>query len=371
MSAKRILIAVGGTGGHIFPALGFAQELRNEIDPPSVLFAGGGLAANPFFDRSLFPYKQISAAPLSGKNLIKCLKNVMALSQGVWQSIWLLKEFRPDVVVGFGSFYTMPLLTAARLLKVPIILHEANSIPGKANKFFAPSAWRIGIHFPSTASLLKGKTVEVGMPMRSGYKLNQISKEEALGYFELESQKTVLLVFGGSQGAKGINAIMKLAAIKWQNGAFQIIHFTGNQESAEEFKELYATHHIKACVKPFENQMHLAWRASDLFIGRAGASTIAEAMEFEVPGILIPYPYATDGHQDKNADFLVDIVGGGIKLAENEFNETLPNQWASLLASPEKLNQFKNGMRKYKKRPDRKNLSQLVLNFCNKGVEHV
>jgi UDP-N-acetylglucosamine--N-acetylmuramyl-(pentapeptide) pyrophosphoryl-undecaprenol N-acetylglucosamine transferase len=368
MSNKRILIAVGGTGGHIFPALGFAQELKKENDPPSILFAGGGLAANPFFDRTLFPFKEVSAAPLSVKEPVKCLKNLMTLSKGVWQSIWLLKEYRPDVLVGFGSFYTMPLLTAARFLKVPIILHEANSIPGKANKYFAPLAWRTGIHFPSTASLLKGKAVEVGMPLRSGYQLDLVSREEAFAYFQLDPQKPVLLVFGGSQGAQAINASMKIAAGKWQKKSFQVIHFTGNKESAEEFGKLYASHHLKACVKPFESQMQLAWRAADLFIGRAGASTIAEAMEFEVPGILIPYPYATDQHQDKNADFLVDVVGGGIKQAEKEVDEAALERWTSLLADPEKLGHLKNCMRIYKNRPDRKTLSQLVLNFCNKGI---
>ncbi|KIC71315.1 undecaprenyldiphospho-muramoylpentapeptide beta-N-acetylglucosaminyltransferase [Candidatus Protochlamydia amoebophila] len=306
--SKRFMITAGGTGGHIFPAQGLAQELIKKTFSSSILFVAGGLSTNKYFDRSIFPFQEISASPLFSKNPFKLLKGVFNLLRGVWQSIRIIRKFKPDVVVGFGSYYTVPPLLAAKILRIPIVLHEANSIPGKANKWLASMAWRVGIHFPFTATLLKGNTIEVGMPLREGYQLDQIDKIEALSYFGLSKNNSTLLVFGGSQGALAINRLMRNLANTWKNTPIQIIHITGSIQEADDLKIFYANYQVKASVKAFEKNMHLAWRAAEVFIGRSGASTIAEAMEFEVPGILIPYPHATDHHQDKNADFLLILL---------------------------------------------------------------
>lgn len=363
MSSKRVLITAGGTGGHLYPAQALAQQLKKLSSPLDVLFVAGGLASNRYFDRSSFPFHEIVSTPLLSKNPIKTLKGLSHLILGVKQSIAILKRYRPDVVVGFGSYFTVPILLAAKWLKIPIILHEANSIPGKANKWLAPLATTIAYHFPSTAAHFKQQSVEVGLPLREGYHLNAISRDEALAYYRLQPDRQILLVCGGSQGARAINQLIQECLPVIRNLSLQVIHLTGDEKKAAELVAVYREYEISAVVKPFESQMQMAWRAASGFVGRSGASTMAEAVEFEVPGILIPYPHATDNHQEKNADFLVETVGSAWKLIEQK---TTPKKLSETLCSffqPEQMAAFQKALKDYKKRPHQLTLCQLVLNF--------
>lgn len=143
--------------------------------------------------------------------------------------------------------------------------------------------------------------------------------------------------------------------------SLQIIHSTGDAGKAADLAVLYATHHIPACVKAFEPQMQIAWRAADAFVGRSGAATIAESIEFEVPGILIPYPFATDHHQEKNADFLVETVKSGRKLLEPGLTPQLLSETLEHLFEDTQYLAFKKSLNVYKKRPHQLTLCQLVL----------
>ncbi len=359
--SKRILITAGGTGGHVYPAQGLAQQLAKQPTSPDVLFVAGGLATNKYFDRSSFAFREVITSPLLSRNPLKALKGLFNLGRGIWQSIQVMKEFKPDVVVGFGSYYTVSTLLAAKCLRIPIILHEANSIPGKANKWLSVLARRIGVHFPSAKTLLKGDIVEVGMPLREGYQKGNIEKADALEYFQLDRECSTVLIFGGSQGAKAINRMMKDCAGRLKGASMQFIHLTGDARVVDEFKAFYEECGVKACVKAFENQMQLAWHAADLFIGRSGASTIAEAMEFEVPGILIPYPHATDQHQDKNADFFTETVGGGVKCAEGEATGQVIADLLIERIQANCLSEMKRALAAYKQRPNQLTLCELVL----------
>lgn len=356
---KRILITAGGTGGHVFPAQALAQQLAKLTPVPQVLFAAGGLSTNRYFDQSQFTFQEISCSTLS-KNPLKLLQNATVMIKGIYQSLQIIKQYKPQVVVGFGSYYTIPILIAAKLKGIPIVLHEANSIPGKANKLFAPFATYIGVHFPFTSSLLKGEAVEVGIPLREGYAFAGIDKRMAMDYFQLPNQKYTLLVFGGSQGAHAINNALKEALPYLQDLPLQFIHLTGNEEESRTLAALYKKFQLRACIKPFENNMHLAWKAADLFIGRSGASSIGEAMEFEVPGVLIPYPFATDKHQDKNADFFVDNVGGGVKLNQKGLQGKQLAEVLKNLSSENIIESKRQAIQSYKRRP-RLDLCQLVL----------
>lgn len=367
MPSKRILITAGGTGGHIFPAQALAQQLVKLSKKSEILFVAGGLSENRYFDRAQFAYREISCAPLITKNPLKFLKNGIAMLKGIWQSLQIIKQFRPQVVVGFGSYYTIPILIASKLSRVPFVLHEANSIPGKANLWFAPYAAYVGVHFPFTASLLKGQIVEVGIPLRQGYASSSIDKTAALDYFGLPAKQGsyTILIFGGSQGAQAINQLIMQAAPLLQGMPLQFIHLAGTSEEADRMAAFYAEYKLQAAVKPFEKNMQLAWKAADLFIGRSGASTIGEAMEFEVPGILIPYPHAAENHQDKNADFFVDNVGGGIKLIQKGLEGKLFAEELKKLCLGDSLEKKKLAIRSYKKRP-RLDLCQLVLKAIKK-----
>lgn len=362
---KKILITAGGTGGHVYPAQGLAQKLKKVSNNLDVLFVAGGLCSNRYFDRTSFSYKEVACSGLIHKNPIKLFRGFINLFKGVFQSIRFMKEYRPDVVVGFGSYYTVSTLLAAKLLKIPIVLHEANSIPGKANKWFAPYVKCVGIHFPATSTLLKGKTFEVGLPLREGYLRSATSRLDARAYFQLDDKTPTLLIFGGSQGAHAINNLIKESLKNGFKTPLQVIHLTGDKTIIDELSTLYASRNIKACVKQFEGSMNLAWEAADLFIGRSGASTIAEAMEFEVPGILIPYPYAAENHQEKNADFFVEDVKGGVKLIEKGLT---PEKLYGILEHEIKESSLKTrrqGIKTYKERPNKKDLCQLVLEVVN------
>jgi UDP-N-acetylglucosamine--N-acetylmuramyl-(pentapeptide) pyrophosphoryl-undecaprenol N-acetylglucosamine transferase len=363
MTVKRVLITAGGTGGHLYPAQALAQQLLHSSGAINVLFVAGGLGNNRYFDRSNFSFQEIACHPLLSRHPLKMLKGAFHLFKGIQQSIAILKKYRPDVVVGFGSYYTIPILLASKWLKIPIVLHEANSIPGRANKWLAPLATCVGIHFPSTAAFFKGQTVEVGLPLRNGYQLTAITKENACAYYGLSVQHPILLIFGGSQGARAINQIMRNCLGVFQHLSLQIIHLTGDAETAAELSALYVSHQIRASVKTFETQMQMAWRAADGFVGRSGASTIAEAIEFEVPGILIPYPFATDQHQEKNADFLVQSVGSAWKLLERELTPKHLSETIEAFYEIKQLLAFKQALRAYKQRPHQMTLSQLILNI--------
>lgn len=363
MSARPVVITAGGTGGHLYPAQALAQELRKESSFSEILFVAGGLRTNRYFDRDSFSFQEIASSPLFSRNPFKCFNGLLNLCKGFKQSLAILKKVRPQVVVGFGSYYTVPILFAARYLKIPIVLHEANSIPGRANKWLAPLADRIGITFPSTASFFNGKTVMVGFPLREGYQLKAVEKEAALAYYGFSSGKKTLLICGGSQGAKTINQLAEECLPVFKSMSLQIIHLTGDASKAEILSKLYASHQIQAHVRAFESQMQMAWRAADCFVGRSGASTIAESIEFEIPGILIPYPFATDHHQEKNADFLVETIGSAWKLLEEGLTAEKLARAIEALFSPERYSAFKTNLKNYKQRPDQMTLCQLILNM--------
>lgn len=361
--SKKVIITVGGTGGHIFPALALGKQLIQSNTALEIQYVGGNLSSNPYFENAIFPSHSISSATFKQKNPWAILQSIGKILLGISQSYKLLKSIQPDLVVGFGSYYTLPILLAAKMLGIPFILHEANSIPGKVNRLLSKYASAVGIHFPETANLLKGKTYEVGLPLRPGYHKGACTPSQAREYFDLDSSKFTILIFGGSQGAANLNKLVSQAlthSLKDQKMNVQIIHLTGDSTFAQFLRIEYQKSGLKACVKPFESRMDLAWQAADLSIARAGASTIAEAMEFEVPVILVPYPYATDHHQDKNADFLVQMVGGASKSIEaNLTPELLAEQILSI--SEDKREKMRLAMRNYKLKCRPKSFCDFIL----------
>lgn len=357
---KRVLIATGGTGGHIYPAQGLVEQLKALSPEIDILFIGGGLATNRYFDSSSYPFHEVTCSAMN--SAVCCFK----IAKGTYQSYKIIKAFKPDILVGFGSYYTVPPLLAAKLTSLPIVLYEANSIPGKVIKGFSPYVNAVGIHIPQTAPLLQGEIVEVGMPLRKSFSKELVNRNEALSYFNLGRDKQTLLVFGGSQGAEAINLLIKRSPPPRD---MQVIHLSGSEERNRDLTELYRARKIEACVKAFEPRMHLAWGAADLFVGRSGAGAIAEALEFEVPGILIPYPQATDNHQERNADYLATTVGGAIKLLQQQLTPQQFSQLLERLKQPELLEEMRHKMRCYKNQPSRISLGQLVLKTAEKAHE--
>jgi len=359
----KVLIAAGGTGGHIFPAQSLAMQLKEKAPQMELRFVGGSLNTNRFFDRQAFSYQTIDCSAFSLKKPWRTLRDNF---KGTYQSLKLIEKFHPDLIIGFGSYYTLPVLLAATLRKVPILLHEANSIPGKVNRLMSPYAEATGIHFPDTAALLKGKAIHVGMPLRKGYSLGSCCPEKAREYFHLHAGLTTIMIFGGSQGALTLNRLCLDAILSCPKNilqGLQVLHFTGDASQNEIIKARYSSEGLTAYVKDFEPRMDLAWQAASLVFCRAGAGTIAEEIEFEVPGIHIPYPYAADNHQDKNADFMADTVKGALKVSEKKANAALlADILQNLLGnSSTQLNQMQQAIKTYKQRSSTKDLCTLAL----------
>lgn len=342
MSKPKILITTGGTGGHIYPAEALAQKLANGCE---ILFVGGGLSTNRYFSKDKHSYKEVSCG--------KTIREPFAILKGLQQSRQIIRQFKPDVVVGFGSYYTFPTLLAAKLHKIPIVLHEANRIPGRVNRLLSPYVTLTGVHFPDTAQLLKGKTQHIPIPLRKGYSKESLSRKEACEYFGVDPEKQTILIFGGSQGANAINRICGNAfSILPKHNAIQILHFTGDKITTATLKEQYEKAGLHACVKDFEARMDMAWQAANLMISRSGAGTVAEQLEFEVPGILIPFPQAMDNHQESNADFMVQEVQGAIKHIEKHLTtESLAFEIESLIKDDgTRIKMMRQNMQKYKNR---------------------
>jgi UDP-N-acetylglucosamine--N-acetylmuramyl-(pentapeptide) pyrophosphoryl-undecaprenol N-acetylglucosamine transferase len=319
MPVKKIIIAAGGTGGHLFPAQVFACEAKAEGS--DILFVAAGLTSNPYFHKELYAFRDVASSTPFGKKISLLMRSCFSLFRGVRQSLKIVKEFKPDLVVGFGSFHSFPALVAALVLRVPLVLFESNAKPGKVNRLFSKWARFSAVQFASTSSLLSGATIEVAMPCRWEKKECVLAKEEALAFFSLEKGRQTFLVFGGSQGALSVNRAFRdtAALLKSEGEEFQLIHITGHKENDEELKRFYAERGILASVKKFEEQMHLALLAADIAICRAGASTIAELIAFEVPAVLIPYPHAY-AHQTGNARVLEEEIGGGRILLEERMS---------------------------------------------------
>ncbi len=354
---NKILIAVGGTGGHVFPAIGLAEQLKKIDASIEVLFTGGRLETNKFFNRTAFPYHPVSCGSLQMHRPLAAIGNVGRIGLGTWQSRKLLRDFQPDLVVGFGSFYTFPTLLASLWEKTPILLHESNSIPGKVNRLLSKYADCIGIQFPEAALHLKGNSRLVKTPLREGFRLGSVTRQEASRFYGLSPTLPTLLVFGGSQGAKAINALFSEAPFK---GQLQILHFTGDASATPLLKEKYQRQGIPAVVKDFEPRMDMAWQAADCVISRSGAGTIAEQLEFEVPGILIPFPFATENHQEKNADYMVDQIGGASKLLEKDLTSARLGQEIERMLDGKYL-AMRESIRYYKGKTGIIELSALVL----------
>ena len=315
---RKILIAAGGSGGHLFPA----QQLASLLKGCEVMIAGHNLSKSPFFLKKN-PFQEISAsAPKKGNYLRFFFSSV----RGFFQSLILLLRFSPDLVVGFGSFHTFPILLASTFLRKKIVLFEANCVLGKVNRLFARVASKIAIQFPLSSPLSKTILVSL-LPWGKKVEEQKVSCQEARIYFGLHPNRTTLLVFGGSQGAAFLNEVMPQVALLFPE--MQIIHCTGKGRAVYPHKNV--------CVKEFEERMDLAYTAADIVICRSGAGTLGELIRYKKPSLLIPFPFASDHHQLENGRFLTDVVKGSRLLEQKGASpETIGREIALLLQQIQK-----------------------------------
>ncbi|MDP2941350.1 MAG: UDP-N-acetylglucosamine--N-acetylmuramyl-(pentapeptide) pyrophosphoryl-undecaprenol N-acetylglucosamine transferase [Candidatus Omnitrophota bacterium] len=340
----KVLVVTGSSGGHIYPALGFLNRLRSGNSAVNTLLVLPRRSKdNPELPAG-YQARYISTVRLKLALNLECVISCWRFLKGAFQSLILLLEFKPDVAVGFGSVDSLPIMFCAWLFREKTIIHEQNVIPGKANRLLAKFTDRVAVSFPATKNYFRvnlAKIVVTGNPLSPG--LKKIERAAALSYFGFSGGKFTVLVMGGSQGSRRINGCFMEAVADPALSDLQIIHICG----AKDFASLSGSYKNKGPrVKLFSyfKEMQYAYSAADLAVSRAGAATVSELIYFQVPAILIPYPYACQ-HQLGNAEVLAAINAAVIfkdgELSAQKLGETL----LAFIRRPEKLKNMREGFR--------------------------
>jgi UDP-N-acetylglucosamine--N-acetylmuramyl-(pentapeptide) pyrophosphoryl-undecaprenol N-acetylglucosamine transferase len=338
---KRILIAVGGSGGHVLPAVALAQQLEGRAQ---LLFAGHGLGGNRFFQG--FEFEEVPAAGRIGLQLLK----------GVARASGVIGRFRPDLVVGFGSFHAAPVIAAALLRRQKLLLHASDAVAGRVVRWCAPWAEQVTVYFDPTRGV-GGRGVPVQMPIRP-LELPTEGVGELRQNLGLAPDCFTVLVCGGSQGAQALNQLVPQGLIQ-AGGPLQVIHLTGHQDRVAAVETIYQSGGVTARVLPFESQMGRLYRAADLAICRSGANSCAELIMSGLPAILIPYPAAMDQHQDVNAALLSDQIGGAVCLEQTQ----LTAERIGRLVGQLPLSSMRRALEQYRSGLQRPRLDQVIMDL--------
>lgn len=358
----KVLIACGGTGGHVFPGISLYNSLKRIYKVADILLVSDKRVNLAQFVQEDFQHIYISIVPLRFKFSLQNAIAVLKLFQGTIKSLKIILRFRPDVVVGFGGYASFPLVFFACILGCRAVIHEQNVVPGKANKVLAYLVDKIAISFDKTRdyfSLNSCKLRFTGNPLRSN--LTRIEKNQARKFLGLYPDKFTILVMGGSQGSHKINTIfIKAVGLFDDKRQFQIIHLCGDKDRqilVQDYKELG----IEAKIFTFFSSMEYVYSAADIVVSRAGATTINEIAFFRLPAIFIPYPYA-GGHQLRNINYLCENEAA-IMIEENDFSpEVLGNKILELFHRLDSQKLISKNISKFSNPKADEYLANLVLN---------
>lgn len=313
----RIVIAGGGTGGHLFPGIAIAEEFLKRDAGTKVIFIGTQRGIESRLLGQLgYELKEIDIEGVKGRGIKALLKVVFQIPKSLWQSRCILKTFCPDMVVGVGGYASGPAVLMASCLGMPTAIAEQNAIPGATNKILARFADKIFITYEQTKEYLpQKKVIFSGNPVRASFAGQNIQKKEKKNYRQL-------LIFGGSQGAEAINkSVMEmLPLLQKMKDNVRVLHQTGSRQ-LEEVRKAYETSGLQADVTPFIVKMADAYAAADLIICRAGATSLAEITVAGKAAVLIPYPWAANDHQLKNA-LAMSAAGAAEVIDEKELSGT-------------------------------------------------
>jgi UDP-N-acetylglucosamine--N-acetylmuramyl-(pentapeptide) pyrophosphoryl-undecaprenol N-acetylglucosamine transferase len=332
----NVLIAGGGTGGHLFPGVAIAEEFRRRNGADNVLFIGTnrGLEARMLPEIG-FALETLEVEGIKGRGIARSLAALMKIPGSLIRSRRIIRGFEPDVVIGVGGYASGPAVLAARLMGVPTAIAEQNAIPGETNRILGRFADRIFVSFPETARWFRKDRVRVtGNPIRAAIAAaNRLERKpgEPFG----------LLIFGGSQGAHRINlavleALPHLGDLK---ETIRITHQTG-KDDLEMVKRRYSDQAVEAQVLPFITDMAAAYGKADLLVCRAGATSIAEITASGKAAVFIPFPFAVNDHQTKNAELLVNR-GAAAMIPERDLTgEALAGVIRRLAQDPVKIEEM-------------------------------
>jgi UDP-N-acetylglucosamine--N-acetylmuramyl-(pentapeptide) pyrophosphoryl-undecaprenol N-acetylglucosamine transferase len=323
---KRVLIAAGGTGGHVFPGVAIASELIAR-GGYSVAFAGTHRGVEErVIGRTGWPLYFVDAPSIKGKSFWRRMLSILRLPIALLDALRILTITNPVLVISIGGYAAGPLSIMAWVMRIPVTVVEPNAIPGLSNRILGRFAKKIFTAFDAAAPYFDGKKlVKSGMPVRP----------EVLGALresEMPSSPFTVFVFGGSQGAAKLNcAIIDACKIMKGKYSMRIIHQTGALKNIEDIKKSYRESGFEAEVYEFVDKIWECYSKADFVIARAGAGTVAELAALKIPSILVPYPFAADDHQRANAKALVDIKGALMLEDKNCTGEKLASMIGEII----------------------------------------
>lgn len=358
----RVLIAAGGTGGHIYPGIAVAKEITRRDASSEVHFVGTarGLETK-IVPENGFQLSLINSAGLKNVGFAGKIKGLMILPKSFLEARRLIKDFNPEVVVGAGGYVSGPVLLTAALMRVPTLVMDSNALPGFTNRRLAPFITKAALTFEEALPFFGKKGIVTGNPVR---------KE----FFEIEpkarGEKINLLIFGGSQGARVINNTMVEALSSLGNfrEKLNVTHQTGESDF-EKIRELYARKGWgDAEIRPYISNMVEEFEKTDLIVCRAGATTCAELAAAGRAAIMIPLPTAADDHQRKNAEALEKAGAAKMILQRDLTGESLANEIINLINSPEKISEMGKSAKKLARQDAAEKTVDLIENLA-RGIE--
>jgi UDP-N-acetylglucosamine--N-acetylmuramyl-(pentapeptide) pyrophosphoryl-undecaprenol N-acetylglucosamine transferase len=361
----HILFTGGGTGGHLFPALAIADEIKKLLPDARIAFVG----TKKKIEARVVPEKGYAFHTIwiSGfhrrltiDNMVFPLKVIISMIQ----SFFLIRKFQPDVVVGTGGYVCGPVLFMASLFNIPTVVHESNSYPGVTTRMLASRVSKIFISFDITKQWLKAKSgnIElVGNPTRAV--LGTISHEDGIRYFNLDSSKKTLFVFGGSLGAASINRAIKKIVSDLVRSGIQLVWQTGERDF-ESIRSSVSTDGI--WIGKFVDTMEYAYAAADVVLCRAGATTIAELTRIGKPAILVPLPFAAANHQEINAHTLMES-NAAVVIHDSELEAKALETIKELCADEPRRAAMSEASRKLGKPNAGEEIARRVLNLAKQG----
>ena len=359
MSKYKFILSGGGTGGHIYPAIAIANELKSRFPDAEFLFVG----AQDKMEMQKVPQSgyAIEGLWIAGLQRKLTLQNAMfplKLVSSLLKSRKIIKKFKPDVVIGTGGFASGPLLQTANTLNIPTVIQEQNSYPGITNKLLSKKANAICVAYENLEQFFpKNKIVFTGNPVRQDILDIDSKRSEALSYFNLDENKKTLLVIGGSLGARRINQLIAKEIDFLRNNNLQIIWQCGNLYMAD-YKHFSEVENVQ--VVSFIDRMDLIYAAADFVISRAGASSVSELCLVGKPAIFIPSPNVAEDHQTKNAKAIVD-KNGALLIKESELDEKFESVFNKLIHDENLQKSLSENMKKLAKPNATKDIVEQIV----------
>ncbi|NQT23731.1 undecaprenyldiphospho-muramoylpentapeptide beta-N-acetylglucosaminyltransferase [candidate division KSB1 bacterium] len=332
----RMILTGGGTGGHLYPGLAILQAIQKQTSVETLFIGTQRGIESRVVPQLHIPFKTVWISGLHRGRFISNLLFPLKMVVSLVQALWLISVFCPDLILGTGGFVSWPVLTAGLLLNKITVLQEQNQKPGLVTRLLASHVNRVFLSHDSSLQYFKksGHCVVCGNPIRGDLQLG--SKNEAIQFFNLDAEKKTLFIFGGSQGALGLNrAVQKTLPLLMEGTSLQILWASGPRWKDEVIHESESWKD-RIIVAPYIERMDLAFAVADLVLCRSGATTIAELTSLGLPALLIPFPGAAYGHQEDNANAMVEQGAAEMILEHEAWPKQLNQKIISILDNPDK-----------------------------------